>query len=392
MKILHCVESYYPSLGGMQEVVKQLSERLVELGHQVTVAASSNPKREEKSIINGVEVLSFSISGNLVRGIVGDEKEYKKFLINSNYDVVVSFAAQQWATDIALSILPQIKGKKVFVPTGFSGYFFPEYKSYFEKMKVWMKEYDMNVFLSNDYRDINFARENGIDKNILIPNGAAEDEFLTSSNIDIKKKLGIDPNSCLILHVGSYTGIKGQAEACQIFHRAKIKNASLLLIGNSNEIFLKRYWYKVSLPILFFKKYRKNKKIFATHTLSRQETIAAYQAADVFLFPSNIECSPIVLFECMASKTPYLTTDVGNSKEIISWSNAGKLLPTKKDANGYSHADITLSVKMLEELVLDNEERERLSANGFQAWNNNFTWELITKKYETLYKNLLIQK
>ena len=36
----------------------------------------------------------------------------------------------------------------------------------------------MNVFLSNDYQDINFARENGVKKIILIPNGASEDEFI----------------------------------------------------------------------------------------------------------------------------------------------------------------------------------------------------------------------
>jgi glycosyltransferase involved in cell wall biosynthesis len=52
-------------------------------------------------------------------------------------------------------------------------------------------------------------------------------------------------------------------------------------------------------------------------SLSRIETLAAYHQADLFLFPSNIECSPLVLFESIASKTPFLTTDVGNAKEII---------------------------------------------------------------------------
>ena len=65
------------------------------------------------------------------------------------------------------------------------------------------------------------------------------------------------------------------------------------------------------------------------------ETIAAYKAGYV-LFSSNIECSPLVLFECMASKPLFLTTDVGNSAEIVKWSHAGLLLPTVKDANGFS--------------------------------------------------------
>jgi hypothetical protein len=41
----------------------------------------------------------------------------------------------------------------------FSGFYNPSHKTYFEQMKEWIKEYDANVFLSNDYRDINFARE-----------------------------------------------------------------------------------------------------------------------------------------------------------------------------------------------------------------------------------------
>ena len=42
MKILHTVEYYAPSVGGAQEVVRQISERMVQRGHQVTVATTAN--------------------------------------------------------------------------------------------------------------------------------------------------------------------------------------------------------------------------------------------------------------------------------------------------------------------------------------------------------------
>ena len=48
MKILHTVEFYHPSIGGMQEVVKQLSERLVLLGHELAQrlrSAARDPTR-----------------------------------------------------------------------------------------------------------------------------------------------------------------------------------------------------------------------------------------------------------------------------------------------------------------------------------------------------------
>jgi glycosyltransferase involved in cell wall biosynthesis len=385
MKILHTVESYYPSPGGMQEVVKQLSERLAKAGHHVTVATGFLPERKEK-VINNVVIEPFDIKGNTVRGMQGQVDDYRKFLLNADFDIVTSFAAQQWATDIALPILSDIKGKKVFVPTGFSGFMLPEYQNYFEEMKTWMKNYDMNVFLSDDYRDINFARANGIEKNVIIPNGAAADEFERRSLVDIRKKLKIHPASFLVLHVGSYSGIKGHQEAAEIFFRSKIKKGVLLFIGNNTELLVKQKGKQYNLSsFLSFG----NKKIIIRDDLSRAETVAAYHAADLFLFPSNIECSPIVLFECMASETPFLATDVGNSKEIIGWSGGGILLPTTMDKSGYSHARIPESVRLLNELYFDKQKREQLAKTGFEAWKNNFTWELIAKKYEELYKGLL---
>lgn len=388
MRILHTVEFYHPSVGGMQEVVKQLSERLVELGHDVTVATTRLPERKDK-IINGVKIEEFNVKGNMVRKVTGEVESYQKFLLEKDFDVITNFAAQQWATDGMIAMLDKIKSKKVFVPTGFSGRYLSEYKEYFESMKVWMKEYDMNIFLSNNYRDINFARENGIKNIVIIPNGAGEDEFLSKVEIDVKQKLNIPKNYFIILHVGSHTGIKGHREAIRIFEKAKIKNAAFVIIGNSfgggcaKACAIMRRIFKFH-PKRFF-----DHKILIITFLSRKETVSAYKAADLFLFASNIECSPLVLFECMASKTPFLTVDVGNSSEIIEWSKSGKLLPTKKDSKGRSIADITGSARILEELYHDSSLREKMMESGFKAWQERFTWEKIARDYETLYLSLI---
>ncbi len=143
MNILHTVETYLPETCGMQEVVKQISERLVRMGHKVTVATSYHPKRKNLKI-DGVHIDQFRIRGNAIRGIDGQKEEIKRYtdlLCNSTFDIVTNFAAQQWATDLALPILYKIPAKKVFVPTGFSGLYFPQYKEYFIKMKQWMKQY-----------------------------------------------------------------------------------------------------------------------------------------------------------------------------------------------------------------------------------------------------------
>lgn len=424
MRILHTVEFYHPSVGGMQEVVKQLSERLVKLGHEVTVATSRIQGRETKNI-NGVKIMEFSISGNTVRGLTGEVEHYRKFLLESDFDVITNFAAQQWATDVMLPMLDEIKCAKVFVPTGFSGLYLPEYRKYFEDMKRYMAQYQMNIYLSDDYRDINFARENGIKRNILIPNGAGEDEFSASRDTDIRSKLGIPRKHVLILHVGSHTGTKGHVEAVDIFERSNLNNATLLIVGNyfpdSSRIpgehwkwRLRRLKNRLMLDIRELKfelcgaaqcpmfcgrmaarfnsksERKRDGKRLIVSSLGRADTVAAYHDADLFIFPSRIECSPLVLFECMASKTPFLTTDVGNASEIVKWSGSGIVLSTRKDVNGYSIVDADAAIGVLEEIVANTVKRRTMAESGYSAWQERFSWEKIALRYESLYKRLVL--
>jgi L-malate glycosyltransferase len=384
MKILHTVEFYEPSHGGMQEVVKQISERLVHKGHSVTVATSKHSARTF-SILNGVTIKEFNISGNLVSGYLGDIAAYQHFLLNSDFDIIVNFAAQQWATDLMLPLLPQIRAKKVSVPTGFSGLQSPRYRQYFEDMKNWMRQYDMNVFHSTTYQDIRFARENWIENISVIPNASSREEFEEIHDFDVKQILNIPKDQFLIILVGSHDGRKGHAEAIEIFKRARIQNATLVITGS---IFSRRcYWLCKFKEVL--SRFNNERKTLIVKSLPRPQIVELYKAADLFLFPTTWECSPLVLFEAMAAKTPFLVTDVGNSQEIIDWTLGGLLLPTRKDKTGLSHPEIKSSAELLEDIVNDKNRRAEMQENGYHAWRNRFTWEKIAEQYEQMYLNLL---
>lgn len=387
MKILHTVEFYYPSVGGMQEVVRQLSERLVNSGHEVTVATTRLAERGDK-VMAGVRIEEFAVSGKLATGMIGEVERYRRFVSDSDFDVITNFAAQQWATDAVITDLKKIRAKKVFVPTGFSELNHPRFREYFESMKQWMKLYDMNVFLSNEYRDIDFARKAGVHNMVVIPNGASEDEFLPQAACDVRAKLAIPADHLLILHVGSHTGLKGHREAIRIFSKAKISNATLLIAANNfgsgcgASCRIRQSIFN-ALPMR-----RIDGKRLIITSLSRTDTVAAYQSADLFLFPSNVECSPLVLFECMASRTPFLTTDVGNAAEILHWSGGGAMLPTVSNSKGFSKAKVVESAALLTELSRDKSARERMAASGYTAWQERFCWGKIAGEYETLYMRL----
>lgn len=418
MNILHTVQSYPPAEGGMAEVVKQLSERLAALGHNVTVATECHPGRLT-SRRNGVNVVSFAVSGNMVNGLHGDVAAYRQYLLESRFDVIVNFAAQQWATDIALPLLPLITARKVFVPTGFSCLMSKRYKKYFARMPEWMACYDMNVFHSDSYRDITFARQHGISKTMLIPNGAAADEFLCVQPApDIRSRLNIPLDHFMVLHVGSHTGLKGHDEAISIFEKADIRDSTLLIVGNDPPGGCGGRCQARAESLNGGVQFKSSGKQIIVATLSRIDTVSAYHSADLFLFPSNIECSPVVLFECMASRTPFLVTDAGNSSEIIKWSGgAGVLLPSAPVEFCPGHgslterfveklrvmlgrsedycavrADISGSVALLESLSHDKVKLDLMAQSGMNAWQEHFTWEKLAGKYEELYNGLITSK
>lgn len=392
MKILHTVEFYSPSVGGAQEVVKQLSEHLVLLGHDVTVATTKLTNRSRKSI-NGVKIIGFDINGNAVRGYNGEDVEnYKKYLINGGFDVIMNYAAQQWTADLAFEVIDQIKARKVFVPCGFSGLYDPSYSEYFKAMPALLRKYDQTVYLSHDYRDINFAKVHKINNRIVIPNGADEREFRKSFQKDINQfryKLGIPDKNRVILSVGSHTGLKGHSETIEAFKNANLSESTLLIIGNEVEHGGCKYSCKLRSQIFNFNqslfKKKSNSQVLVKN-LSRGETIIAFQAAYLFLFLSNIECSPLVLFEAAASGTPFIASMAGNSSEIANWTKSGLTIESKVDKSGYTTANIGDAVHAIKKLFDDLPLYERMSKSGRKAWEAKYTWEKIAKEYEKIYE------
>jgi glycosyltransferase involved in cell wall biosynthesis len=385
MDILHTVEFYDPSIGGAQEVVKQVSEKLSHKGHTVTVATSRLPGRKFDQG-NSVNVVEFEITGNASRGFRGETERYSEFLLDSRFDVIMNYAAQQWATDLAFPVLPRISASRVLSPCGFSGLFEPSYREYFATLPEALKQYDHLIFHSDSYRDIEFVRRLGITDYSVIPNGAAKQEF-DVLDPTFRSRYGIPEDVPMLLTVGAHTGTKGHDLAISAFSKARIGRSVLVIIGNNpgrtgcaGGCRRQAAWANISSL--------GHKSVLLINP-PRADVVAAFHAADLFVFGSNIECSPLVLFEAMASRTPFVTVGCGNAAEIAGWSGGGTVIPTDTLPNGFVYGQPQTMAAAIEKLLNEPELRAEMAEAGFCAWQERFTWEKIVVQYEQLYLSLI---
>lgn len=408
MRILFCCELYAPSVGGVQEVIRQIAERLVKRGHDVIVATTKLPSRDFNEL-NGVKIREFKVTGNLVRGMAGEMDAYRRFVTSNAFDVIMIKAAQQWTFDAIWPVLPQIRACKVLIPCGFSNFYEPAYAEYFRQMPGILRRFDHLIFYASDYRDINFAREQGIDNFSVIPNGASEIEFSALPDPAFRNRHGIGADDFLFLTVGSFTGLKGQDEVISAFAQAELKNPAVLMVNGNLISDLPKINFKTT-----FKKYIKNglrglgiiknekeklfekankineqqkdKKVLFTD-LPRSELIQAFMTADLFVYASNIEYSPLVLFEAAAAGTPFLSVPVGNAEEIARWTGGGEICPATRDQKGYTRVAPVVLAEHMSRLAADRDRLNRLGAAGKKNWAEGFTWEKIVLEYEKVFRN-----
>jgi glycosyltransferase involved in cell wall biosynthesis len=441
VNILFCCEFYAPSIGGIQEVMQQVAERLVSRGHDVTVATSQLRARTFTEL-NGVRVVGFDVSGNFVKGLDGEVTRYRNFVSAGDFDVVLINMAQQWTLDALIPILQEIPSRKILIPCGFSCLYEPSYAAYFLQMPNILQQFDHLIFHASDYRDIHFAKKCGLKRFSIIPNGASETEFAVENDPAFRKRWGISDQERLFLTVGAFTVDKGHADLLRSYLSCDFgKQASVLLLNanayiaepdkrnsiasetssellthhhkwgtaesRQNEATIRAILSQTYHRLLDFIRRHKpdhnpppfrdemqsllrqlnqpgtNKRVVVTD-MPRPELVQAYMNADLFVFASHIEYSPLVLFEAAAAGTAFLSAQVGNAHEIAEWTGAGMIGPSLIDHKGYTRIDSKPFAERWVRLSNDGTTRGELGRNGKRNWAARFTWQHIAQQYENL--------
>jgi len=412
MKVLLCSEFYAPSRGGVQQVTRSIGEYLVSKGHDVTVATSKLPGRDGHPV-NGVKIEEFDIAGNTVSGFTNRDEvaRYQRFLVEFPADAILVNAAVQWTHDAALPVLNRIRARKVLIPCGFSRLYDPDCADYFTYLAAIMGEWDHLVFHATEYRDIDFARNLGLTRFSVIPNGADPDEFAIAADPGFRASLGIGEEDFLFLTVGSPPRDKGHSELAEAFCLMEEigRPATLLLnaawpFGLSDgapaehaPVKLKHRFRatrqlltgraRTALPVGHWQQRARSRgrKILLSN-LEREQLVQAFLAADLFVFASQLEYSPLVLFEAAASGTPFLSVPAGNAAEIAAWTGAGVIVPAPADSRGRIRVRPFVLAKAMAAQARDNAGLSRRSENGRRAIARDYNWNSIGRQYEAVLK------
>lgn len=305
MRLLITCGSYLPSVGGAEEVCRRLAEEMVRRGHDVTVVTGSHPGREG-DVHNGVPVVSFDIKGNWALDMHGDIEAYQRFLKAGDFDVTFHYATEIWTTDLVLPLLGTLPAPAVLAPRGYPSLHDPRHARYFARLKHVLPGFAATVHHSDICRDALYAADAAVPRCFTIPNGTDPAEFEQAA-CGFRKVLEIDKRP-LVLTVSNHTGGKGHELAIQSFRSVAPPDAVFVIIGNDSP----------SSPVGCMARCRSHEdpQVLILENLSRELVVQAFLEADVFLLAAEVETSLLVILEAMTAGLPWISTPVGNVKEL----------------------------------------------------------------------------
>ncbi len=246
-------------------------------------------------------------------------------------------------------------------------------KKYLEnqKRKIYMKS-DFHIVTPSMWLFEKVKKSVLKDKPIhLIHNGIDNNIFTQSNKVQTRKKLNLPQDKKIITFLadgGEDSDSKGWKYVEKIINHYKDRQDIIFLcIGNRNK-----------------HKQNDNEKIIFIDYISDKKIIAEYySSSDIFLFTSIAENFPLVILEAMTCGLPIVSFDVGGVKEAISHKR-----------NGYisKYCNIEDTIQGIEFVLgLTKQEKKGMAYNSKKRVEENFSLEIMTKKYMELYNEIIGQ-
>ena len=389
MKILMLSWEYPPRVvGGISRVVHDLSHKLIQEGHDVTVVTYRDgnvPYIEDDNGVMVYRVDNFMISSNnlidwtmqlnfnMIAKVGEIIAEKGSFDVIHAHDWLVAYAAKTLKTAYSIPLVCTIHATEAGRNSGIRD----EQQRYINDTE-WMLTYESSeVIVNSNYMRSELQRLFGLpyEKINVIPNGVNLNMYDgIERDYDFRRKYAMD-NEKIILFMGRLVYEKGIQTL--IAAMPKILNhyhdAKLLIAGKGGMIDELRN--QVNYLGL-------GNKVYFTGYLGSKDVQRMYKCADVSVFPSTYEPFGIVALEAMLSGTPVVVSDVGGLNDIIDHGVNGM---KSYAGNANSLADSILT------LLFDQKLCDAVTKNAVAKVKNEYNWTGITKNTHFAYEKAIAE-
>jgi starch synthase len=223
----------------------------------------------------------------------------------------------------------------------------------------------------------------------VVHNGIDLSAFQNSSNPDLVRELGINPDARSVLFVGRITQQKGLPYLLQAA-RDLPSDVQIVLCAGAPDT--KEMQQRVIDLVDELKKIRQG-VIWIERHLSRRELIAVLSSATVFACPSIYEPLGIVNLEAMACGIPVVATATGGIPEVVEDGITGLLVPIEQvlDGSGKPLDEgkfVSDTANALQKALADPQLADKGLA-GRARVENLFSWDKIADETIEVYRSAI---
>lgn len=363
MKIAHIMRQYYPTIGGIQNVVAHLAKEFIETGHEIEVIALNRLFDKGKTCLDDAEIVDniqvyrvpywgskrYPISPTILRHL----RNYDLIHLHSSDFFLDYLALTKFLYDAPLIF----SSHGLFFHTSFA----KNLKTLYFKTITRLSLKNVTTIVCDSKQDYKLLTSIApLHKLTHIPNGVKYELF---SSFPIENK---DPN--LLISIGNLTANKRQDKLIEVFaHLTKLNPKAVLVIIGADKgrlSFLKELSLKLGIQ----------NKVKFTGKISDQDLFKYLSKASIFLSASSYEGFGIALLESMASGCLPIVQANPAHHELV-----------QNDlflANFDDHIQATQKIQSIMSLSL---EAKAKLIKTLRANTTYYSWENIASQYMQIY-------
>ena len=375
MRILQVSPLFYPHVGGIENHVEKLSNRLVEEGHEVTVYTSNIPTSRCHEVIGGLEIFRFKsifepLNNPVVPGIL------LKMIMESNFDVVHVHSHHHLSSNMAV-LSKKLNGLPIILTSHGNSNHLVGWKriidvAYNKTIAGWMlRSADKVIALTPQHADDLKKLGARQDDVSIIPHGVNLPQINLGTGADkFKEKYGLEDKK-VILFVGGLIPRKGLNYLVESMKYIN-KDTTLLIVGGEIQGHpgVKRSLEKRTKDLGI------DGRVFFLGRLGKVDLKLAYISSDLFVFPSIADVFGLVILEAMSYGKCVVASRVPGPSSIIKDLENGVLFEPKNP--------IDLSKKV--NYLLENYDlRMRLGNAARKEVERTYNWDTTFKRILDLY-------